>query len=155
MCILCESKQKTYLSTNQKNDYHTLRSVSITESPRLSFCLSWHFFFSCLPLDWVGEKKTNHHPQNPQQRMRAVDTDNLQRCDMLQERSAPNFTVRKAAWGDLPGLPPRSWLSVCQEVPGQLQEGQPCSHFNLQQAFNQWVMKNGICTKWREKALFL
>lgn len=23
MCILCESKQKTYLSTNQKNDYHT------------------------------------------------------------------------------------------------------------------------------------
>lgn len=65
MCILCESKQKTYLSTNQKNDYHTLRSVSITESPRLSFCLSWHFFFSCLRLDWVGEKKHQPPPTKP------------------------------------------------------------------------------------------
>lgn len=74
----------------------------ITGSPRLSFCLSWHFFFSCLRLDWV-RKKTTNHPQNPQQRMRALETDNLKRCEILQERGAPNFIVGEAAWGDLQG----------------------------------------------------
>lgn len=30
--------------------------------------------------------------------MRALEMDNLQRCEILQERGAPNFIVGEAAW---------------------------------------------------------
>lgn len=81
--------------------------------------------------------------------------DNPESCDILQGLRALHFTVGEAAWGQLPGLPWRSLLRSCREVPDHRRKGQPRSRFILQQALVQWIMKNDICTKWSEKALFL
>lgn len=90
--------------------------------------------------------------------MRAVERDNLGSHDIFPGLGALHFTV--GGGGECPGenaqgSQEKSSLSMCQEVPGHLQKGQHCSRFILQHTLLQWIMKNDICTKWREKALFL
>lgn len=95
MCILCESKQKTYLSTNQKNDYHThaLYSLLGPQGSR-SVCLGT---FSLAAFRWTGWE---NNPQNPQQSVRAVEMDELKGFNILQGLGPAGFTAGKFLLGE-------------------------------------------------------
>lgn len=51
--------------------------------------------FSLAAFGGSGWEKQHHHPQNPQQRMRAGERDKLQGCNILQESGAPKLAVGK------------------------------------------------------------
>lgn len=61
--------------------------------------------FSLAAFGGSGWEKHHHHPQNPQQRMRAGERDNLQGCNIIQERGAPKLDCGESCLGRPPKVP--------------------------------------------------
>lgn len=154
-CAFCVKANRKHIWAQIKRMITTLYALYPLLGPQgsHSVCLGT---FSLAAFGWTGwEKDNNYHPQNPQQRMRAVETDNLQGCTILQKCGAPNFTVERlpgeTSWGPHRGL---CWVCV-RKCLTSCRRGIPALISISSKLPTQWVMKNGICTKWKEKALFL
>lgn len=97
-CTFCVKANRKHIWAQIKRMITALYALCPLPSPQgsRSVCLGT---FS-LAAFGLGGKNNQHHPQKPQQRMRAVEMDNLKRRDILQGLGAPSFTVGEAAWGD-------------------------------------------------------
>lgn len=99
-CALCVWKQIENISAHESEEIspHS-RSVPIMGSPRLSFCLSWHFFFSGAMVRLDG--RNNNSPQNPQQRTEGGRNGWVERMHIFQGVGAASYLVG-SYWGRSP-----------------------------------------------------
>lgn len=93
--------------------------VPNTGSPRLPFCLPWHFFFSRA---LVGlERRNNSNPQNPQQRAEGYGNGWPARIQIFQRLGAASFVVGNllaevslGSHGGLCSVFVRTCLAICR-----------------------------------------
>lgn len=96
-CAFCTKANRKHIWAQIKRMITTLYTLYPLLGPQgsHSVCLGT---FSLAAFGGTGWEKHHHHPQNPQQRVRAEEMDNLQRCTSFK-----SAVLQTLLWGKLSG----------------------------------------------------